>query len=141
METPFEYVGMGETCIGCADIIRAGDTVAPSSDDRPDQMLCVACWWLRACDLPLPGWTRGTSGRTNLAGVFMKAASEPYSELEAMIPPLPRLDTNPMPPMTQVPPGPETARPALAEAGEPEGLTLEEAADEAGGRLSEGRKP
>lgn len=53
------------------------------------------------------------------------------SELEAMTPPLPRLDTNPMPPMTQVPPGPETARPALAEAGEPEGLTLEEAADEA----------
>ncbi|MGH9155548.1 MAG: hypothetical protein ACRD1K_06890 [Acidimicrobiales bacterium] len=82
METPFEYVGRGETCIGCADIIRAGDTVAPFSDDRPDQMLCVACWWLQACELPLPGWARrATSGRTNLSGVFVRAALEPHLDL------------------------------------------------------------
>ncbi len=71
MEAPFRYVGRADTCIGCVDVIRAGDTVAPVSHDRPDRLLCVACWWLQACDLPLPGWARGTDGsRTNLAGVF-----------------------------------------------------------------------
>lgn len=51
------------------------------------------------------------------------------AELEAMRPPLPRLDTDPMAPMAKVPPGPETARPALAEAGDPSAPSLEELAD------------
>ncbi len=59
MGTPFEYTGRGETCMGCVEIIGAGDMVAPLSEDRPERLLCVACWWLHACDLPLPGWTRG----------------------------------------------------------------------------------
>ncbi len=70
METPFEYSGGGDTCIGCVDIIRTGDMVAPISADRLDRLCCIACWWLQACDLPLPRWTRAGSGRTNLAGVF-----------------------------------------------------------------------
>lgn len=70
MEAPFEYDGTGETCIGCADILRPGDSVAPLSDDRVDRLLCVACWWLQACQLPLPSWVRRGGGRTNLAGVF-----------------------------------------------------------------------
>lgn len=74
METPFEYAGRGETCIGCVDIIRTGDTVASMSEDRVDRLLCVACWWMQACDLQLPGWTsRGSAGRINLAGVFQAA--------------------------------------------------------------------
>ncbi len=70
METPFEYAGSGDACIGCADIIGAGDSVAPISEERPDRLLCIACWWLRASELPLPRWSRASSGRTNLAGVF-----------------------------------------------------------------------
>ncbi len=73
MEAPYRYVGRPDTCIGCADIITAGHTVAPISDDRPDRLLCVACWWLQACELPLPRWTRGSGRRTNLAGVFERA--------------------------------------------------------------------
>lgn len=70
MEAPFEYAGSGDTCIGCVDIIRPGDTVGPISDDRPDRLLCVGCWWLRASELPLPRWARGSRVRANLAGVF-----------------------------------------------------------------------
>jgi hypothetical protein len=70
MEAPFEYAGSTDTCIGCADILHAGDTVAPISEDRPDRLLCVSCWWLQACELPLPGWSRGTASRANFAGVF-----------------------------------------------------------------------
>ena len=70
MEAPFEYHGRAETCIGCADIIRDGDSVAPVADDRPDRLLCVACWWLVACELPPPGWVRPARTRINLAGVF-----------------------------------------------------------------------
>ena len=51
------------------------------------------------------------------------------AELEAMRPPLPKLDTDPMAPMANVPPGPETARPAFAEAGDPASPPLEELAD------------
>jgi hypothetical protein len=43
------------------------------SDDRPDRLLCFACWWLQECDLPLPRWARRESSRTNLAGVFVPA--------------------------------------------------------------------
>ena len=70
MEAPFEYAGRMDTCLGCADIIGTGDTVAPISGDRPDRLLCVSCWWLQACELPLPGWSRGAGGRANFAGVF-----------------------------------------------------------------------
>lgn len=73
MQAPFRYVGRADTCIGCVDVIRPGDTVAPISDDRPDRLLCVVCWWLQACELPLPRWMRGTGGRTNLAGAFQAA--------------------------------------------------------------------
>ena len=59
MPAPQEYAGHGETCMGCADVIRAGDMVGAVSDERPDRLLCVACWWLRECDLPLPAWDRG----------------------------------------------------------------------------------
>lgn len=76
MVTPYEYAGRGETCIGCVDIIHAGDTVASMSEDRPDRLLCIACWWLQECDLTLPSWTRPVSSRTNLAGVF-RPAPEP----------------------------------------------------------------
>ncbi|MGI8806263.1 MAG: hypothetical protein ACR2KK_00130 [Acidimicrobiales bacterium] len=77
MEAPFEYAGSGDICIGCVDIIRTGDTVASMSDDRADRLLCVACWWLQACDLQLPGWTqRGRVGRINLAGVFHASTAE-----------------------------------------------------------------
>lgn len=70
VEAPFEYGGRGETCIGCGLIINAGDMVAPVSGDRPDRLLCTACWWLSACELPLPGWSRQKGRRTNLAGAF-----------------------------------------------------------------------
>lgn len=73
MEAPFEYGGSGETCIGCTTLIAAGDMVAPISEDRPDRLVCAACWWLQACELPLPGWSRRSGGRTNLAGVFRAA--------------------------------------------------------------------
>jgi hypothetical protein len=51
------------------------------------------------------------------------------AELDALKPPLPDLSTDPMAPMAKVPPGPETARPALAEAGDPAAPPLEELAD------------
>ncbi|MDP1805780.1 MAG: hypothetical protein Q8K72_11475 [Acidimicrobiales bacterium] len=70
---PYDYAGGRDSCIGCADIIRTGDTVVPLSDDRPDRLLCFACWWLTECDLPLPRWARHQSTRTNLAGVFVPA--------------------------------------------------------------------
>lgn len=70
---PFEYAGGRDTCMGCADIIGAGDMVAPVSDDRPDRLLCVACWWLAGCDLALPRWARPGTPRTNLEGVFVPA--------------------------------------------------------------------
>lgn len=70
MVAPFEYVGRRETCIGCVDVIHAGDLVVPISEERPDRLLCVACWWLLACELPVPGWTRSSGGRTDLSGVF-----------------------------------------------------------------------
>ena len=68
---PYEFVGGRDSCIGCADIIRPGDTVVPLSDDRPDRLLCFACWWLQECDMPLPRWARRQSTRTNLTGVFV----------------------------------------------------------------------
>ena len=68
---PYEYAGGRDSCIGCADIIHTGDTVVPLSDDRPDRLLCVACWWSRECDMVLPRWARRESTRTNLAGVFV----------------------------------------------------------------------
>ena len=68
---PYEYAGGRDSCIGCADIIRPGDTVVPLCDDRPDRLLCVACWLSQECDMPLPRWARGQSTRTNLAGVFV----------------------------------------------------------------------
>ncbi len=58
MTAPYEYAGRGDTCMGCVDIIRAGDMAGAVSEERPDHLLCVACWWLQACDLPLPAWTR-----------------------------------------------------------------------------------
>ncbi len=70
MGAPFEYVGRGEVCMGCVDVISAGDTVAPVEGDRPDRLLSVACWWLHECALPLPRWTRPAGGRTRLDGVF-----------------------------------------------------------------------
>jgi hypothetical protein len=70
---PYEYAGGRDSCIGCADIIHPGDSVVALSDDRPDRLLCVACWWLQECDMPLPRWARGVSTRTNLAGVFVPA--------------------------------------------------------------------
>jgi hypothetical protein len=70
---PYDYAGGRDSCIGCADIIRTGDTVVALSDDRPDRLLCFACWWLQECDLPLPRWARRESTRTNLAGVFVPA--------------------------------------------------------------------
>ncbi len=63
METPFEYDGSGEICMGCVEIIRPGDMVAPVSEDRPDRLLCIACWWLRSCELALPAWSRDEVGR------------------------------------------------------------------------------
>ena len=75
---PYEYAGGRDSCIGCADIIHAGDTVVPLSDDRPDRLLCVACWWSRECDMVLPRWARRESTRTNLAGVFV---STPRADL------------------------------------------------------------
>ena len=59
MAAPYEYAGNGDICTGCVEIIHDGDVVGPISDDRPEQLLCVACWWSRECDLPLPAWTRG----------------------------------------------------------------------------------
>ena len=70
---PFEFPGGRDSCIGCADIIRTGDTVVAFSEDRPDRLLCFACWCLQECALPLPRWARGASTRTNLAGVFVPA--------------------------------------------------------------------
>ena len=67
---PFEYAGGRDTCIGCAVILHAGDTVASVSDNRPDWLLCVGCLWLRECELSLPRWSRASTRRTNLAGVF-----------------------------------------------------------------------
>ncbi len=65
-----DYLGSGETCLGCAEVIRAGDIAAAPSEHRPEQLLCVGCWWLRSCDLPLPGWDRPAQRRRNLSGVF-----------------------------------------------------------------------
>ncbi len=59
MAAPYEYTGRADTCMGCVDIIRPGAIVKAVSDDRPDQLLCVACWWLQECDLGLPAWSRG----------------------------------------------------------------------------------
>lgn len=70
---PYDYAGGRDSCLGCADIIHAGDPVVPMSEDRPDRLLCVACWWLQECDLALPRWSRGERARTNLAGVFVPA--------------------------------------------------------------------
>jgi hypothetical protein len=70
---PFEYAGGRDTCIGCADILHAGDMVASVADDRPDRLVCVGCLWLRECDLSLPRWSRASTRRTNLAGVFRPA--------------------------------------------------------------------
>ena len=70
---PYEYAGGRDNCIGCAGIIRAGDTVVPISDDRPDRLLCVACSWSQECDMALPRWASRESTRTNLAGVFVPA--------------------------------------------------------------------
>jgi hypothetical protein len=71
---PFAYAGGRDTCIGCADIIRTGDMVAPISEDRPDRLVCVACWCLAECDLAWPRWARPAPQRTNLAGVFARRA-------------------------------------------------------------------
>ncbi len=60
MAAPYEYTGRGDTCMGCVDVIAAGEMVAPMSDDRPERLLCVACWWLVECELPLRAWARGT---------------------------------------------------------------------------------
>jgi hypothetical protein len=60
MAAPHEYAGQGETCLGCADVIRAGDMVVAMSDERPERLLCVSCWWLLECDLPVPAWARGS---------------------------------------------------------------------------------
>ena len=59
MTAPHEYTGRGDTCMGCVDIIRRGEMVVPVSEERPDHLLCVACWWLQECDLDLPAWSRG----------------------------------------------------------------------------------
>ena len=59
MAAPFEYTGRGDTCMGCVDVIASGEMVAPISDERPERLLCVACWWFQECDLPLPAWSRG----------------------------------------------------------------------------------
>ena len=74
---PYEYAGGRDSCIGCADIIHAGDVVVAVSDDRPDRLLCVACWWSQECDMALPRWARRESNRTNLAGVFVPAPAGP----------------------------------------------------------------
>lgn len=70
--TPFEYSGNCDSCIGCAETIHAGDTVVLLSEDRPERLLCVACWWLMECDLPLPAWAprAAAPAHVNLAGVF-----------------------------------------------------------------------
>lgn len=60
MTAPFEYTGRGDTCMGCVDVISAGEIVAPMSNERPERLLCVACWWLQECDLPFQAWIRGT---------------------------------------------------------------------------------
>lgn len=73
MRAPFEYVGHGDVCMGCVDVISPGDTVAPVASDRADRLLCVACWWLQECGLTLPRWTRAGRGRTRLEGVFRSA--------------------------------------------------------------------
>ena len=70
MGAPFQYVGRGDVCMGCVDVVRAGDTVAAVDDDRPERIVCVACWWLQECDLPLPRWSRPAGVRTHLEGVF-----------------------------------------------------------------------
>ncbi len=59
MAAPYEYTGRGDTCMGCVDIIRRGEMVGAVSG-RPDQLLCVACWWSQECGLELPAWARGT---------------------------------------------------------------------------------
>ena len=74
---PYDYAGGRDSCIGCAEIIRTGDSVVPLSDDRPDRLLCFACWWLQECDMALPRWARQVSNRTNLAGVFVPALPAP----------------------------------------------------------------
>jgi hypothetical protein len=71
---PYEYAGGRDTCLGCADIIRTGDPVAAMSEDRPERLLCVACWWLQECDLALPRWARPVPTRVNLAGAFVVRA-------------------------------------------------------------------
>ncbi len=62
MATPYEYTGRGDTCMGCVEVIAAGEMVAPASEERPEHLLCVACWWLQQSDLPLPAWARGRPG-------------------------------------------------------------------------------
>lgn len=56
MAAPFEYTGRGDVCTGCAEVILAGDLAGTLSEDRPERLLCVTCWWLRSCQLPLPAW-------------------------------------------------------------------------------------
>ncbi len=63
MTAPYEYPGRGDTCMGCVDIIRQGDMVGAMSAERPDHVLCIACWWLQECDLELPAWGRGARRR------------------------------------------------------------------------------
>ena len=64
METPFDYDGRTDTCTGCADVVHAGDMVVPVTEDRPDRLLCIACWWFLAAGLALPAWARGGMGPT-----------------------------------------------------------------------------
>ena len=59
MAAPFEYTGNGDVCTGCVEIVSKGDLVGPISDERSGHLLCVACWWLQECELPLPAWVRG----------------------------------------------------------------------------------
>lgn len=58
MEPPFEHLGSPDTCLGCGEIIVAHDLVAALAPERPDRIVCVGCWWLDSCDLPLPAWGR-----------------------------------------------------------------------------------
>ena len=64
MATPFEYPGNVDSCTGCAEIIHGGDLVAPITEDRPDRLLCIACWWRVESDPPRPAWAPRRSPRT-----------------------------------------------------------------------------